>query len=107
VSAIGPGQAAADGAPAPRPKLIFVRSETSGRSRRAEGYLAQVLQRRGNHDTFELVWVEADRQPELAARLGAEAVPTLIVVEGRHISARLSAPGGSRDIREFLAPWLK
>jgi len=35
-----------------RPRLVFFCSKASGRSRRVEGYLSQVLQRRGNHDSF-------------------------------------------------------
>jgi hypothetical protein len=35
-----------------RPRLVFVYSDSSGLSRRADGFLAQVLQRRRNHETF-------------------------------------------------------
>ncbi len=42
-----------------RPRLLFFFSSTSGPSRRAEGFLAQVLQRRANHSSFELVRVDA------------------------------------------------
>ena len=36
-----------------KPGLVFFHSQRSGRSRRVEGYLAQVLQRRRNHATFK------------------------------------------------------
>jgi thioredoxin-like negative regulator of GroEL len=96
-----------DAAALARPKLVFVRSETSGRSRRVEGYLAQVLQRRRNHDTFEVVWIDVDRQAPLVARLGVEDAPSLVVIEGGRVQARLGAPRGCRAIRDFLEPWLK
>ena len=41
----------------PEVTLAFFFSPRSGRSRRAEGYLAEVLQRRRNHDTFKVVRV--------------------------------------------------
>jgi hypothetical protein len=35
-----------------------------------------------------------------------ERVPTLYVVEGKHVRARLEEPRGCRDIQRFLSPWL-
>ncbi len=35
-----------------KPSLVFFHSASSGRCRRVEGFLAQVLQRRANHDTL-------------------------------------------------------
>ena len=49
-----------------RPKLLFFYSESSGRSRRAEGFLAQVLQRRRNHDTFQLYRIDYNARPDEA-----------------------------------------
>jgi thioredoxin-like negative regulator of GroEL len=97
-----------DGTPdGARPKLVFIRSETSGRSRRVEGFLAQVLQRRHNHDTFDIVWVDADAHSQLVERLGIEAAPALVVVHDGRVQARLAAPRGCRSIHQFLEPWLK
>jgi thioredoxin-like negative regulator of GroEL len=93
--------------PAQRPKLVFVYSERSGPSRRAEGFLAQVLQRRHNHETFHLVRVNADSQPQLAQHLGVTALPTLLVVEARKIRARVEVPKGRGEIETALGPWLR
>jgi len=90
-----------------KPRLIFFFSEQSGRCRRAEGFLAQVLQRRRNHETFTLYRVNADEQPELARRLSVASLPTLVVVDGRRVSGRLESPRGCREIEKFLAPWLR
>jgi len=90
-----------------RPRLIFFYSPVSGRCRRAEGFLAQVLQRRRNHDTFELVRVPVDRRPDLAERFQIDAVPTVLVVEGRVVKGRIRTPTGCRDLEEFLHPWLR
>jgi hypothetical protein len=40
-------------------------------------------------------------------RFEVEEVPTLMVVEGRRVEARLAKPRGCRQIETFLAPWLR
>jgi thioredoxin-like negative regulator of GroEL len=105
--AVSPLPAAAAPVQAERPRLILFYSSVSGRCRRAEGFLAQVLQRRKNHDTFDLVRVPVDRRPDLASRFLVEEVPTLLVVEGRKVKKRIVAPTGCRDLEAALAPWLR
>jgi len=90
-----------------RPSLLFFYSPTSGASRRAEGFLAQVLQRRGNHSTFRLVRVEADQRPDLVERLRVGELPSLLVVADGRIRGRLVKPSGCRQISELLSPWLR
>jgi thioredoxin-like negative regulator of GroEL len=90
-----------------RPKLVFFTSSRSGHCRRVEGFLAQVLQRRHNHGTFRLHVVDQDEHPELVRRFRIEAVPTIVVVEGRREQARLERPRGCRDIEALLSPWLR
>jgi thioredoxin-like negative regulator of GroEL len=92
---------------AARPILAFFYSPTSGRCRRAEGYLAQALQRRRNHDTFRLMRVNVDRRPELAERFGVSELPTLIVVEEHRVVGRIVAPSGVRNLERELARWLR
>ena len=89
-----------------RPGLVFFHSRRSGRSRRVEGYLAQVLQRRRNHDTFRYYAVAQEERPDLLERFGIELTPTLVVVEAKAVRARLETPRSSREISRFLAPWL-
>jgi thioredoxin-like negative regulator of GroEL len=89
-----------------QPRLVFFQSTASGRCRRVEGFLAQVLQRRSNHDTFRIYRVDADEQAELVQRFKVETIPTLVVVEDKQVQARLPNPRGCRDIEKFLAPWL-
>lgn len=95
------------GPKATKPGLVFVHSATSGRCRRVEGFLAQVLQHRRNHGTFELHRVASEERPDLVRRLAVDVLPTLLVVEGKRVTARLEQPRGCRDIEAFLAPWLK
>jgi thioredoxin-like negative regulator of GroEL len=90
-----------------RPRLVFFFDAASGRSRRAEGYLAQVLQRRRNHDTFDLVRVDVARRPDLAERFRIDVVPTFVVVEGRRARKRIVAPSGCLEIEKALQQWLR
>lgn len=90
-----------------RPRLVFFYAKASGRSRRVEGYLSQVLQRRRNHESFHLVNVDVDEQAELAERFRIDEVPTIVVVEDKRVRGRLESPRGCRDIEQLLAPWLK
>lgn len=90
-----------------RPKLVLFYSPRSGRCRRVEGFVAQVLQRRHNHETFELVRVSVEQRPDLAERFRVETVPTLCVVEDGRLRKRVPAPRGCRDLERELAPWLR
>jgi thioredoxin-like negative regulator of GroEL len=91
----------------PRPRLVFFYSRASGRSRRVEGYLSQVLQRRRNHESFRLYNVDVAEAPELAERFDVRDVPTLVVVEDKRVQARLELPRGCREIEDLLSPWLR
>lgn len=97
-----------EGRPSPqKPGLVFFYSTTSGRCRRVEGFLAQVLQRRRNHSTFRLYRVSAEERPDLFRRFGVESTPTLVVTGSRTVQGRLEQPRGCREIERFLAPWLE
>src|SRR5437588_4160099 len=89
-----------------KPRLVFFHSSFSGHCRRVEGFLAQVLQRRRNHGTFQLYRVASEERPDLVEQFEVDEMPTLVVVEGRKVQARLARPRGCRDIEAFLAPWL-
>jgi thioredoxin-like negative regulator of GroEL len=91
---------------AAKPMLVFCYSSQSGRCRRADGFLAQVLQRRRNHETFTLHRLDAEARPDLAERFRITTLPTLLVVEQKVVRGRLEDPRGCRDIAAFLEPWL-
>jgi thioredoxin-like negative regulator of GroEL len=92
--------------PRERPRLVFFHSSVNGYCRRVEGFLAQVLQRRRNHDTFMVLRVSEEDRPDLLQRFAIDELPTLVVVEGKTVRARLKHPRGCRDIEGFLGPWL-
>jgi thioredoxin-like negative regulator of GroEL len=90
-----------------KPGLVFFHSAVSGRSRRVEGFIAQVLQHRRNHKTFKYYAVAREERPDLVEKFGVTQMPTLVVVEDRIVRARLEAPRGCQEIERFLAPWLQ
>jgi thioredoxin-like negative regulator of GroEL len=100
-------QIIAEARKAAQPQLLFVYSETSGRSRRADAFLAQVLQRRHNHDTFDVIRVCAEQYPELVAQLGVTQLPALLVLEQRKIETHVENPRGPQQIHAALQRWLK
>lgn len=96
----------ASGATTVRPRLLLFHSKVSGRCRRVDGFLAQVLQRRANHATFELERIDVEERPDVHESFGIDEVPTLVVVEDGTIRGRVVDPGGCKAIERFLAPWL-
>jgi thioredoxin-like negative regulator of GroEL len=72
-----------------------------------EGFIAQVLQRRQNHDTFELVRVSADEQPALARKFHIDELPTICVVDNGKLQLSIVSPSGCRQLERELEPWLR
>jgi hypothetical protein len=75
--------------PQSRPRLVFFCSPSSGRCRRVEGFIAQMLQHRKNHETFELVRVSVG-VPTRQRGSGSEPC--------RKLRRRIVAPRGSREL---------
>jgi len=92
--------------PSQRPRLVLFFSPRSGRCRRVECFIAQVLQRRRNHDTFELVRVPIDERPDIAEKFGIDEVPSICIVEDRKLRKRIVAPRGCRELEMELSAWL-
>lgn len=89
-----------------RPRLLFFTTSTSGPCRKAESWIAQILQHRRNHRKVRLVTINVDSSPKLKERFGVERLPTLVLVEDQTAKARLESPRGIKDITAMLAPWL-
>ena len=94
-------------APMQQPELLFFLSPTCGISRRVDGFLAQVLQRRANHSTFRLLRIDVERHPDLAERFEVTDLPTLLVISDGRIRGRVTKPTRSSQISSLLSPWLK
>ena len=86
---------------------MYFHSRVSGRARRIEAYLASVLQRRQNHETFVLQRVIVEDHPDLAAHFQVNGIPTLFVIESKQVKARIENPRGAAELEEQLAPWLR
>jgi thioredoxin-like negative regulator of GroEL len=100
------GNPEASTATSEKPRLLFFYSPRDGHARRVEGYLAQVLQRRQNHETFVVHRIEMSDRPDIAERFRVAPGPSLIVIEDRVIRARLDKPRNAKAIAELLDPWL-
>jgi thioredoxin 1 len=92
---------------AARLRLVVFHSPTSGQCRRTEAHLAQILQRRKNRSRFEVVKVNVEERPDLAERFRIEAVPTLVVIEGRRVVERIVSPDTALGLARSLKPWLR
>ena len=46
-------------------------------------------------------------RPDLVERLKIASPPTLFVVEGNRVKARVERPRGCEQIRAVLEPWLR
>src|SRR3954452_13071067 len=90
-----------------QPILIVFSSQVDGHSRRVEGYLAQVLQRRRDHERFSVRYGANEERPDLLERFRVEETPTLVVLVDRRVRGRLARPRGCEEIQTFLAPWLR
>jgi hypothetical protein len=99
--------AAADTPAAVRPQLLVFYDDRSGASRRVEGFLAQVLQRRRNHETFRVHRLDYTQHDELAQRCGIAEPPALVVVDQKRVQLRIERPRGCTEIQKALAPWLR
>jgi Thioredoxin len=89
-----------------RPKLLLFLKAKSGPCERTRGHLAQVLQHRRNHQTFDLYTIDVDTRPDLATRFQVTDPPTLVVLDGAH-RLRIEQPRGAREIARALQPWLR
>jgi len=102
-----PGSSRTETPTAARPILILFTTNRDGRSRRTDGHLAQVLQRRHNHDTFAIKHVALEDHPDLFEKFQITETPSLVVVDERRVKGRLTRPQGCEEIKTFLNPWLK
>ena len=85
-----------------RSALLLVEDER--RSRRAEGFLSQVLQRRRNHETFSIKFVTQEEHPELIERFQITSTPTIVVVDQERFKGGSSSRVAATRSRPFWRP---
>lgn len=88
------------------PILLLFAEYTSGQSRRMDGFVAHVLQRRHNHTSFRYRIVLREQRPDLFERFHVHEVPTLVVIDEGAVQARLAGYHRPSAVEELLAPWL-
>jgi hypothetical protein len=88
------------------PLLLLFAEYTSGQSRRMDGFVAHVLQRRHNHGSFRYRIVLKEQRPDLFERFHIEDAPTLVVVDEGKVQARLVGYHRPGAVEDLLAPWL-
>jgi thioredoxin-like negative regulator of GroEL len=86
------------------PTLVFVSRRHCGASRRMESLVAwvKVTQKK----RLRVVDLDADRNPELARRLGVRDTPTLVLLENGAAVGRLEGRATGRQIDELIRPHL-
>jgi len=89
------------------PILLLFGARTSGQSRRVEGFIAHVLQRRHNHDSFRFRIVVQEERPDLFERFNVESVPSILVIENQRVRRRLDGYVKPHQVEDLLAPWLR
>ena len=89
-----------------RPMLLLFGSRTSGQSRRLDGFVSHVLQRRHNHDSMRYRIVEQEDRPDLFERFHVEQVPSLVVIDDDAVAARMTGLQQPKQVEDMLSPWL-
>jgi thioredoxin 1 len=83
-----------------RPLLVFFTSQTSGPARRMESLLAHVA--RKERDSLRVRRVDVDERPDLARRFKIDVVPSLALVKGKKVVARLAGRSTAPKIESLL-----
>lgn len=85
--------------------LVFFYSPTSGPSRRMDGLVSWLYVRERKRLRLRLVNVEASA--ETARRYRVSEVPTLLLIKGREVVARLEGKATGQQIDDAVLPHLR
>lgn len=86
--------------PAERPLLVFFTSQRSGPARRMESLLAHIA--RKERDSLQVKLVDVDARPDLAAKFRISEVPSLALVKGKRVVARLEGRATAPKIASMI-----
>jgi thioredoxin 1 len=84
-----------------RPLLVFFTSERSGPARRMESLLAHIA--RKERETLHVRKVDVDERPDLVEKFLISQVPSLALVIGKRVVARLEGRSTAPKIESMLA----
>jgi thioredoxin 1 len=85
---------------AERPLLVFFTSQRSGPARRMESLLAHIA--RKERDSLQVKLVDVDERPDLAEKFRISQVPSLALVKGKRVVARLEGRATAPKIQSML-----
>jgi len=85
---------------ADRPLLVFFTSRRSGPARRMESLLAHIA--RKERETIAVKKVDVDERPDLAEKFRISEVPSLALVMGKRVVARLEGRATAPKIESML-----
>jgi thioredoxin-like negative regulator of GroEL len=86
------------------PLLVFFTSPRSGPARRMESLLAHI--ERKDRDRLRVLKVDIDLRTDLVEKLHVRDVPTLVLVIGRKVVARLDGRASAPMIEQMLGEHL-
>ena len=85
---------------AERPLLVFFTSQRSGPARRMESLLAHIA--RKERDSLQVRLMDVDERPDLAEKFRISQVPSLALVKGKRVVARLEGRATAPKIESML-----
>ena len=85
---------------AERPLLVFFTSQRSGPARRMESLLAHIA--RKERDSLQVKLVDVDERPDLAEKFRISEVPSLALVKGKRVVARLEGRATAPKIESMI-----
>jgi thioredoxin len=87
-----------------RPLLVFFTSRRSGPARRMESLLAHIA--RKERASLRVRRVDVDERPDVAKRFSIGEVPSLALVKGKKVVARLEGRSTAPKIESMIDPHL-
>jgi thioredoxin-like negative regulator of GroEL len=87
------------------PLLVFFTSRHSGPARRMESLLAHI--ERKERGSLRVQKVDVDERPDLAKRFLIGEVPSLALVKGKRVVARLEGRSTKPKIESMIDPFLR
>ena len=86
--------------PDKRPVLVFFTSSRSGPARRMESLLAHITVK--NRDFLHVKKVDIDERPDIAESFKISEVPSLVLIKGKRVVARLEGRSTAPTIESMI-----
>src|SRR5712691_9151071 len=86
------------------PLLVFFWHARSGPARRMESLIAHIA--RKERHRLRVTQVDVDQRSDLATRFKVRVVPTLVLVKGKRVVARIDGRTSAPRLEEMLEPFL-